>query len=148
MQKHRINNPIGIAVGNRVIVRRVQSGKRSMTMTRTVPVLFVAALLAGGCHAPDKQASGDANVTAPPPGSAFAERIEALPEAQRAGVFMRAIADSGFACQKVDSATAHAPIDGRPAWVVGCDHGNDYIALASAGDMLQITPGRPADTRE
>ena len=74
-------------------------------------------------------------------GRQFAEKVAALPDAQRQGVFMRAITDAGFLCQKIETQAQHAPIDGHPAWSIGCDHGNNYVALAMPGDTLQIVPG-------
>ena len=116
-------------------------------MTRpALTALGVVALLAA-CHAPQQPQqpqAGNASATATAPGD-FADRIDALPEGQRGGVFMRAITDAGYSCQKIEQATRHAPISGRPAWEVACDHHNDYVALAIPGDTLQIVPGRPTD---
>lgn len=107
-----------------------------------IAVLALASALAA-CHSPRQETRGNAAAAAS--SGQFANQLDALPEAQRNGAFMRAITDAGFPCQKIEHAAAHAPIGGKPAWAIACDHGNDYVALAIPGDTLQIVPGRPAD---
>lgn len=111
-------------------------------MTRRPFAVLALAALAGACHAPPQQPAANTTTSAAAtPADAFAEKVAALPDAQRQGVFMRAITDAGFLCQKIETQTQHAPIDGHPAWSIGCDHGNNYVALAMPGDTLQIVPG-------
>ncbi|MGN6269047.1 MAG: hypothetical protein ACTHM0_04040 [Sphingomonas sp.] len=112
-------------------------------MIRPAIALLALASALAACHSPREQAAS--NSAAAAPSGQFANQLAALPEAQRNGAFMRAITDAGFPCQKIEHATAHAPIGGKPAWAIGCDHGNDYVALVIPGDALQIIPGRPAD---
>jgi hypothetical protein len=107
-----------------------------------IAMLALAAL--AGCHSPQRQSATN-NTAAAAASGQFANQLAALPEGQRNGAFMRAITDAGFPCQKIEQAAAHAPIGGKPAWAIACDHGNDYVALAIPGDTLQIIPGRPAD---
>lgn len=106
--------------------------------------LGIVALLAA-CHAPPQQQAGNTTAAAATSPGDFADQIDALPEGQRGGVFMRAITDAGYACQKIETMARHAPISEHPAWAIACDHHNDYVALAIPGDTLQIVPGRPAD---
>lgn len=112
-------------------------------MIRPAVALPAVALAVTACHSPRQEAAGNAAAAAP--SGQFANQLAALPEGQRNGAFMRAITDAGFACQKIEQAAAHAPIGGKPAWAIACDHGNDYVALMIPGDTLQIIPGRPAD---
>ena len=114
-------------------------------MTRSALAALTLAAAVAACHSPREQAP--ANTAAAPDAAAFANQIAALPAAQREGVFMRAITDAGYSCQKIETMTRHAPISGRPAWAVACDHHNDYVALAIPGDTLQIVPGRPTDAQ-
>ena len=115
-------------------------------MTRSALAALGGVALLAACHAPQQQQAGNTGNTtsATAPGD-FADQIDALPEGQRRGVFMRAITDAGYSCQKIETMTRHAPISGRPAWAVACDHHNDYVALAISGDTLQIVPGHPTD---
>lgn len=112
-------------------------------MIRPAAALLALASAVAACHAPREQAAR--NSAAAAPSGQFANQLAALPEGQRNGAFMRAITDAGFPCQKIEHAAAHAPISGKPAWAITCDHDNDYVALAIPGDTLQIIPGRPAD---
>lgn len=112
-------------------------------MNRPVITVLALAALASACHAPPKTATGTSDNTAA--ADAFAAKVTALPQAQRDGVFMRAITDAGFSCQKIVQSAAHAAIQNRPAWAITCDNNNAYVALATADETLQIVPGRPAD---
>jgi hypothetical protein len=114
-------------------------------MTRPVVTALALAALASACHAPQKSATGTTDNTAAVAADTFAAKITALPQAQRNGVFMRAITDAGFPCQKIVQSAAHAGIQGHPAWAITCDNNNAYVALATADGTLQIAPGRPAD---
>ena len=119
-------------------------------MIRPAILLLAFAAPLAACHSPGEQAAqnvASANA-AGPSADTFANQIAALPEAQRQGAFMRAISDAGFSCQKIEHAAAHAPIQGHPAWTIDCIHDNDYVALATGGDTLQIVPGQPTDTPE
>ena len=112
-------------------------------MIRPAIALLALASALAACHSPRKQAAG--NSTAAASSGQFANQLAALPEAQRNGAFMRAITDAGFSCQKIVQSAAHAAIQNRPAWAITCDNNNAYVALATADEMLQIVPGRPAD---
>ncbi|MGN6279301.1 MAG: hypothetical protein ACTHM8_11340 [Sphingomonas sp.] len=114
-------------------------------MNRPVITLLALAALATACHAPQKSATGSTDNSTAAAADAFAAKITALPQAQRDGVFMRAITDAGFSCQKIAQSAAHGAIQGRPAWAITCDHDNQFVALATADGTLQIVPGRPAD---
>ncbi|HEU4959648.1 MAG TPA: hypothetical protein VFT56_04515 [Sphingomonas sp.] len=116
-------------------------------MIRPAIVLMALAAPLAACNSPTRTTARNAAAVAAagPTADAFANQIAALPEAQRQGAFMRAISDAGFSCQKIEHAAAHAPIQGHPAWTIDCIHDNDYVALATGGDMLQIVPGRPTD---
>jgi hypothetical protein len=118
-------------------------------MIRSAIILMALSAPLAACNSPSRETAQNAaanTAAAGPSADTFANRIAALPEAQRNGAFMRAISDAGFACQKIEHAAAHAPIEGHPAWTIDCIHDNDYVALATGGDTLQIVPGRPADT--
>jgi hypothetical protein len=112
-------------------------------MIRPAVAVPALALAVAACHSPRGQAAG--NSAAATSSGQFANQLAALPEGQRNGAVLRAVTDAGFPCQKIEHAAAHAPIGGKPAWAIACDHDNDYVALAISGDTLQIIPGRPAD---
>lgn len=115
------------------------------------PVL--AAVMLGGCGAPaGNDAASENAAVAAEPANADAEanavgnvaesdnalaRVLALNDAQRNGVFYRALEDAGVACQKVTSSERMPDMDGKPLWRADCD---SKIASASTSHMITITP--------
>jgi hypothetical protein len=61
-------------------------------------------------------------------------RLEAMPEAQRNAVFIRAIRDAGRDCQHVERSQRTGEINGAPAWTATCDNDVQWtIAIGRAG---------------
>ena len=109
---------------------------------RTIAMVGAFALLAA-CHAAPPPANQAASTTADTVN--YQQRIAGLTEPAREGVFLRPINDAGFDCQKIVSSAAHAPISGRPAWVLECEQHNSFVALLDPGGYVQIVPGKPDD---
>lgn len=118
--------------------------------------LALAALLLAGCgdatpSAPANQAEAAAG------GEAMGNRLAAMPEGQRNGVFIRAIRDAGQDCQFVESSTPAGGYQGFPLWSARCEGGRTYtIAIGNAGeaqvidDAVARVPGNlaaPANTQ-
>jgi hypothetical protein len=96
-------------------------------------LMVVVALPLAGCDKPP----------APPPPAepkenAPAERIAALPEAQRNGVFIRAIRDAGQDCQHVERSTLQGEVDGRPAWLAVCRGGGHWTIGIGKDGVAQV----------
>jgi len=98
---------------------------------RSMFVVGAAALLLPTCgrEAPDAQ---ERNVAAG--AGDYQARLEALPEAQRNAVFIRAIRDAGQPCQGVQSSVRQGEINNAPAWTATCEGGVRWtIAIGSDG---------------
>ena len=106
-----------------------------------IPVAVAGlSLLVSGCGAagPARNAS---RTDAPAPG-ADARRIEGMTEAQRNGVFYRALSDGGHDCQNVVSSRRAGERDGVPLWLAFCRDGRSwYIAITSGGYAQLLRPG-------
>ncbi len=119
-------------------------------MVRTlVPVL--AALTLAACNqgaAPEQANAADgqalANDTAA--AEAFGERIRALPDGQRRGVFLRAIRDGREDCQEVTDAYEAAAVQGRATWIVTCDRTTPWT-LSFRSDGVAIVSKMSAASR-
>lgn len=114
-----------------------------------VPVLAALALAAcnqGG--APEQGNSVEAAKLAEATAAAqkFGDRIRALPEGQRRGVFLRAIRDGQQDCQEVTGDYEAAPMEGRPTWVATCDKRTPWT-LSFRGDGVAIVSEMSAASR-
>ena len=98
----------------------------------------LAAVVLAGCQRSQQPATSGNTAM---PAADYERQLAALPEASRDGVFMRAITDAGFDCQKVESAATHAPVEGRPAWAVQCEHDRRYVMLINPGGIVQVVRG-------
>jgi carboxylesterase type B len=113
-------------------------------MTHRIAIPLILPVLLAACQ----QSTAPANQSAAAPVMSpadFDKQIAALSESARDAVFLRAVTDAQFDCQIVEKTTAHAPISGRPAWVVECDHDNNYVALLDPGQVIQVVRGVPED---
>ena len=75
-------------------------------------------------------------------------RLEALPEAQRNGVFIRAIRDSDGRCQHVERSEPAGEQDGLPIWRAYCEDGEIYSILISRGGSAQVIEHSTAPGQE
>lgn len=66
-------------------------------------------------------------------------RLEAMPEAQRDAVFLRAIRDAGRDCQNVEQSTSQGEISGAPAWTATCDNGSQWVIVIGRDGIAQVT---------
>lgn len=106
----------------------------------------IALLLAGcGGRAPEAERNitvTDGNAEANAAGNVVeadnaVAKVMALNDAQRNGVFYRAIEDAGLTCQKVTSSDRMPDVDGKPVWRANC---GGKIAAANAAYMVSLTP--------
>ena len=86
---------------------------------------------------------GSRNVAAPEANSpeAAGNRVAVLSEAQRNGVFMRALLDAGLDCQHVERAAEAGSAEGVPLWRVTCRGGTDHMIAIGADGTAQVMPG-------
>ena len=109
-------------------------------MDRIFGTFAIVALSAlAGCGGGDSAPAGNA---AQAPASAAPQsvegQLEALPEAQRNGVFIRAIRDAGNACQHVESSAAAGEYQGMPVWRAQCGGGSSYTIVITGGGVAQV----------
>lgn len=106
-------------------------------MPRIVPLITLAAAVAlAGCAKSEPADQATANTAAT---TDYLAKIEALPEGQREGVFLRAIRDAGQPCQGVTKAQSTKTGDGKPAWAATCTDGPNYVlVLGQDGTMTVI----------
>jgi hypothetical protein len=103
---------------------------------RTIFVTFALALLAAGCGGREPAAT---NAAADNAIEDAQNRLAALPEGQRNGVFIRAIRDAGQACQHVDSSERVGEYRGNPVWRAHCDEGgSSWTIVVTADGTAQI----------
>ncbi|WP_033921355.1 hypothetical protein [Sphingomonas sp. 37zxx] len=102
-----------------------------------IPVLAAAFTLAGcGSEPAPAPASPPANAVAAD-GTDYQAAVAALPEAQRNGVFIRAIRDSGLPCQGVTSSERQG--DTGSVWRARCDDGVDHIISIEADGNAKVS---------
>lgn len=102
------------------------------------------ALMVAGCNQTDAadnaQATAAAQAKAEKTAAAaaqFGDRVRALPEGQRNGVFLRAIRDGGQACQDITGQYEAAAVAGKPTWVVTCDKTKPWV-ISFGGNGIAI----------
>ena len=79
-----------------------------------------------------------ANRQAPVQGNPFQNQLQAMPEGQRNGVFIRAIRDSRQQCQHVESSAPGAEVSGNPTWTARCEGGASYTILILPSGTAQV----------
>ena len=70
--------------------------------------------------------------------AAMQARLEALPEGQRNGVFMRAIRDAGQECQHVDRSERAGDHEGLPLWRAWCEGETSYTIVIARSGAAQV----------
>ena len=78
-------------------------------------------------------AAGAANEAVP-----VGERVAALHEGQRKGVFIRAIRDANFDCQGIRTAVRADDYRDMPVWTVTCSNGTDYTVVIPRSGVAQV----------
>lgn len=103
---------------------------------RALPIA-IAALALAACQAQAPEPRNQAEATAD--ATILQNQIEAMPEGQRNGVFIRALLDANQDCQHVAGSTRAGDHEGFPLWSVRCDDGRTYtIAIGNAGEAQVI----------
>lgn len=86
---------------------------------------LTAALALISCGGDDEKIATTDNQVTPVTGAIA--QVEGLSEMQRNGVFLRAIRDSGIACQEV-SGSEHIKLgNGAMGWRAKCENGNAHL---------------------
>jgi hypothetical protein len=120
---------------------------RSQDMARTANIIAAAALALGACS---QSAAPTANTQVATPGDTQ-NRLTAMPEAERDGVFIRAIRDANQDCQHVDSSEASGSHQGFPVWTAHCSGGGTYtIVITNDGGatVINAAEARLADNSQ
>lgn len=73
-------------------------------------------------------------------------QVAALPDAQRNGVFIRALRDAGLDCQHVERSVPAGTIQNMPAWRATCQGGGEWTIVIAADGSAQILPQGGAAT--
>ncbi|HET9427403.1 MAG TPA: hypothetical protein VFO69_03500 [Allosphingosinicella sp.] len=94
-----------------------------------------AGLVLAGCNSAAVTTQNDSAVES---ANAMQTRLEALPEAQRNGVFMRAIRDAEGACQHVERSEPVGAHQGLPVWRAYCQGGATFTIVISRGGAAQV----------
>jgi len=105
---------------------------------RTTRLIVGLALLAAGCG--DREPAPVANDSAASNAIDDAQnQLAALPEGQRNGVFIRAIRDSGQACQHVETSEMIGEYRGFPVWRAHCDNdASSFTVVVMDGGGVQV----------
>ncbi len=109
-----------------------------------VTAVALTVLLAGCDEAPPLPAPSNEASSA----EDIQKQIQALPEGQRNGVFIRAIRDAGQECQHVESSEPAGTHRGFPVWNATCAGGGTWtIVIADNGNaqVLNAAEVRLAD---
>ena len=117
------------------------SGAKGTKMMRSILTCTAFALfgLLSGCGGPGQPAKQSAATQQ----NESQAQLQALPEAARNAVFIRAIRDAGFDCQHVTESRALAGTEG--AWAAQCDDGTPYVIAIAPNGQAQVTKGAPSD---
>jgi len=74
------------------------------------------------------------------PAAAFQQRLQAMPEGARNGVFIRAIRDSHQECQHVEQSARVTSNDGAPVWFARCTGDGTFVIAIRDGGIAQVIP--------
>jgi hypothetical protein len=96
-----------------------------------------ACLVLASCDNSPTGTVNEANAQLPGP-DAMQARLEALPEAQRNGVFIRAIRDADGRCQHVERSEPAGEQEGLPVWRAYCEDGASFSILIARGGSAQV----------
>lgn len=103
-------------------------------MSKATMLMALTAML-GACGQPQTKT---ANRSEAARGPSFAERLQALPEGERNGVFIRAIQDAQQTCQHVESSAPSGTYQGRPVWTAHCQAGATFTIVIGPGDNATV----------
>lgn len=72
------------------------------------------------------------------------QRLEDMPERQRAAVFIRAIRDAGIPCQEIEQSRYIGEIEGQPSWAARCAGLGEHRIVIGRDGMASVIPPAPA----
>lgn len=101
-----------------------------MRIRGALPALLFPLLLA--CEG--EKAAGPAPASI----SEYKQRIDALTEQQRNGVFLRAVRDAGAGCQDVIGSAYQGIEFSMPSWVARCENGTDWMIMLDKGGKAHV----------
>ena len=105
-------------------------------MRRKYDFASVSAWLAlAGCNGAAAPLQNDSGTES---AATMQERLIALPDAQRNGVFMRAIRDADGDCQHVERSEPVGEHQGLPVWRAYCERGTTFTIVISRGGAAQV----------
>lgn len=105
--------------------------RKILTIASASAGLSLAAC-SGGAPAQNESAAQQASA------ETMQARLVALPEAQRNGVFMRAIRDADGECQHVERSEPAGEHEGLPVWRAYCQGGATFTIVISRGGAAQV----------
>jgi len=86
----------------------------------------------------DTPPAGNAQAQEDQSPAAMQARLEALSEAQRNGVFMRAVRDAGQECQHVERSERAGDHNGLPLWRAWCEGETSYTIVITRSGTAQV----------
>jgi hypothetical protein len=101
--------------------------------------MLIAAIACATLAACSKHEPAEQNTAAAMPTTNYLAQIEALPQGQREGVFLRAIRDAGQDCQGVTKSQSTQTGDGKPAWAATCADGSTYVLVLGQDGIMTVT---------
>lgn len=99
-------------------------------MRRCSPAWLFLGLVA--CEAEEAPGPAPASI------SEYKQRLDALTDQQRNGVFLRAVRDAGAGCQDVIGSAYHGIEFSMPSWVARCENGTDWMIMLDKGGRAHV----------
>jgi hypothetical protein len=136
--------PLGPSLGSAAGLAQAATGLPGHALTpelkedvmRASPIMALALATAACGGGQNQGANGNGGSAAEP----VTNQVAALSDAQRNGVFIRALRDAGFDCQHVERSVPAGTIQNMPAWRATCQGGGEWTILITADGSAQILP--------
>ncbi|MGE5722242.1 MAG: hypothetical protein ACM3YM_07245 [Sphingomonadales bacterium] len=106
----------------------------------TTTAIAAALALLAGCGGNKQQQGNEAALANAQ--QDYQTQLQAMPEASRNAVFIRAIRDAGFDCQQVDASAA----TGATSWAAHCSDGRQWTIAIGTDGLAHVT-GNPEQVR-
>src|SRR5437868_4261888 len=103
---------------------------------RASPILTFAFAIAACGGGQNQAVTANAGNAAEP----VTNQVAGLSDAQRNGVFIRALRDAGFDCQHVERSVPARTVQNMPAWRTTCQGGAEWTILVAPDGSAQILP--------
>ncbi len=112
--------------------------RKLMIGTGAALAIVLASCEGGAPEAANEMEATNEMVAGP---EAAGNQLDALPEGQRNGVFIRAIQDAGQECQHVESSSRAGEHQGFPVWTARCTGGVEWtIVIGNDGVASVLNP--------